>query len=191
MSWNPFRYKKLEKTYISGQHLINVEVLKSEMNKKSYKIIRIQHIVYVSFMAVLLLASCSPKLHTSSREVRENGNASYYGGKFHGRTTASGERFNQNAMTAAHRTLPFGTKVTVKNLSNGKQVVVKINDRGPSSKSRVIDLSKGAAKKIGMIQAGVVPVELRYSHGVAGTGKKNKAKKNTRVKKRSNRKVKN
>jgi len=158
------------------------------MKKKSNKIIRILHIVYVSFIAVLLLASCSPKLRTSSREVRENGNASYYGGKFHGRTTASGERFNQNAMTAAHRTLPFGTKVTVKNLSNGKQVVVKINDRGPSSKSRVIDLSKGAAKKIGMIQAGVVPVELRYNHGVAGEQKKQN-KKNTRVKKRSNRTV--
>ncbi|WP_245893614.1 septal ring lytic transglycosylase RlpA family protein [Sphingobacterium gobiense] len=124
----------------------------------------------------MLLASCSPKLSTTGREVREKGNASYYGGKFHGRTTASGERFNQNAMTAAHRTLPFGTKVTVKNLNNGKQVVVKINDRGPSSKLRMIDLSQGAAKKIGMIQAGVVPVELRYNSGAA-SGKKIKMKK--------------
>lgn len=132
--------------------------------------------VYIGFVAILLLASCSPKLRTTGREVRERGKASYYGGKFHGRTTASGERFNQNAMTAAHRTLPFGTKVTVKNLNNGKQVVVKINDRGPLSKSRMIDLSKGAAKKIGMIQAGVVPVELRYNNGVA-SGKKIKTKK--------------
>lgn len=132
--------------------------------------------VYIGFVAILLLAGCSPKLSTTGREVQERGKASYYGGKFHGRTTASGERFNQNAMTAAHRTLPFGTKVTVKNLNNGKQVVVKINDRGPSSKSRMIDLSKGAAKKIGMIQAGVVPVELRYNNG-ATSGKKIKAKK--------------
>lgn len=147
------------------------------MNEKSIrKIIRILPFVYICFVAILLLASCSPKLRTAGRDVREQGRASYYGDKFHGRTTASGERFNQNAMTAAHRTLPFGTKVTVKNLNNGKQVVVTINDRGPSSKSRMIDLSKGAAKKIGMIQAGVVPVELRYKNGAA-SGKKIKMKK--------------
>lgn len=137
---------------------------------------RIPHFVCISIAAILLLAGCSPTLRTTGREVRERGSASYYGDKFHGRTTASGERFNQNRMTAAHRTLPFGTKVTVKNLKNGKQVVVKINDRGPSSKSRMIDLSKGAAKKIGMIQAGVVPVELRYNNGAA-TGKKIKPRK--------------
>ncbi|MBD1432797.1 septal ring lytic transglycosylase RlpA family protein [Sphingobacterium sp. DN00404] len=143
------------------------------MNKKN---IHIPPIVYLGFVAVLLLMSCSPKLRMTGGEVRERGNASYYGGKFHGRTTASGERFNQNAMTAAHRTLPFGTKVTVKNLNNGKQVVVRINDRGPSSKSRMIDLSKGAATKIGMIRAGVVPVEIHYHNGAA-TGKKIKTRK--------------
>ncbi|HLS95135.1 MAG TPA: septal ring lytic transglycosylase RlpA family protein [Sphingobacterium sp.] len=147
------------------------------MNKNSSKKnIHIPRLVYIGIVAILLLAGCSPKLRTSGREVREKGNASYYGDKFHGRPTASGERFNQKAMTAAHRTLPFGTKVTVKNLNNGKQVVVRINDRGPSSKSRAIDLSKGAAKKIGMIQAGVVPVELRYNKEVASR-KKIKTKK--------------
>lgn len=137
-------------------------------NKKSISILPF---VYIGFVAILLLAGCASNLRMAGKEVRERGKASYYGSKYHGRTTASGERFNQNAMTAAHRTLPFGTKVTVKNLNNGKQVVVKINDRGPSSRSRTIDLSKGAAKKIGMIQEGVVPVELRYNNSVA-SGKK-------------------
>ncbi|TYR38398.1 septal ring lytic transglycosylase RlpA family protein [Sphingobacterium phlebotomi] len=143
------------------------------MNRKN---IHIPPIVYLGFVAVLLLIGCSPKLRMTGGEIRVRGNASYYGGKFHGRTTASGERFNQNAMTAAHRTLPFGTKVKVKNLNNGKQVVVRINDRGPSSKSRMIDLSKGAAKKIGVIQAGVVPVEIHYHNGAAA-GKKIKTRK--------------
>ncbi len=126
--------------------------------------IQIPHYTYIGLIAFFLFVSCSPRLRPTNGKIRENGKASYYGGKFHGRATASGERFNQNALTAAHRTLPFGTKVTVKNLNNGKQVVVKINDRGPSSKSRIIDLSKGAAKKLEMIQSGIVPVEIRYNN---------------------------
>lgn len=76
------------------------------------------------------------------------GMASWYGSKFHGRTTASGERYNMNALTAAHKSLPFGTKVKVTNQKNGKSVVVTINDRGPFVKGRAIDLSKAAHKKI-------------------------------------------
>lgn len=75
--------------------------------------------------------------------------------------TASGERFNQNALTAAHRTLAFGTRVKVTNTLNNKSVTVRINDRGPYSKGRVIDLSRAAASKIDMIQNGVVPVRLQ------------------------------
>ena len=86
------------------------------------------------------------------------GIASYYGGKFHGRSTASGEIFNKNAMTAAHRSLPFGTKVKVTNLRNGRSVLVRVNDRGPHVRGRVIDLSQAAAKKIGL--KGVVRVKL-------------------------------
>jgi len=97
-----------------------------------------------------------------SRKITESGKASYYADKFQGRKTANGEKFRQSKKTAAHRTLPFGTKVTVKNLSNGKTVKVRINDRGPFVAGRTIDLSKRAAKKIGMIQAGVAPVEIRY-----------------------------
>ncbi|XHX77452.1 MAG: septal ring lytic transglycosylase RlpA family protein [Stenomitos frigidus ULC029] len=89
-----------------------------------------------------------------------SGMASWYGPGFHGNPSASGERFNQNAMTAAHRTLPFGTKVVVTNINNGQSVVVRINDRGPFSGDRVIDLSAGAARILGLIQSGVAPVRL-------------------------------
>ena len=88
------------------------------------------------------------------------GLASWYGPGFHGRQSASGERFNQNAMTAAHRSLPFGTRVRVTNLNNGRQVVVRINDRGPYSGRRVIDLSAGAADQIGLTHAGVGQVRI-------------------------------
>lgn len=88
------------------------------------------------------------------------GMASWYGPGFHGRRSASGEVFDQNAMTAAHRTLPFGTQVRVTNLSNGRQVVVRINDRGPFSGGRVIDLSAAAASSIGLRSSGVGRVQL-------------------------------
>lgn len=86
----------------------------------------------------------------------QTGMISYYGGKFHGRKTASGARFDKNAMTAAHRTLPFGTRLKVTNLANGKSVVVTVNDRGPFSHGRILDLSEAAARKIGMMDKGTV-----------------------------------
>lgn len=89
-----------------------------------------------------------------------SGIASYYGRRFHGRRTANGERFDMNAMTAAHKRLPFGSKVRVTNSSNGKSVVVRINDRGPFTPGRTIDLSKAAAQKIGLIQRGHGTVKL-------------------------------
>lgn len=89
-----------------------------------------------------------------------SGMASWYGPGFHGRRSASGESFNQYAMTAAHRTLPFGTQVRVTNMNNGRQVVVRINDRGPYSHGRIIDLSAGAASAIGLQSAGVGPVKV-------------------------------
>jgi rare lipoprotein A len=88
------------------------------------------------------------------------GMASWYGPGFHGRRSASGEVFDQNAMTAAHRTLPFGTQVRVTNLNNGRQVVVRINDRGPFTGGRVIDLSAAAASSIGLRSSGVGRVQL-------------------------------
>ncbi|MBC6717476.1 MULTISPECIES: septal ring lytic transglycosylase RlpA family protein [Aurantimonas] len=89
-----------------------------------------------------------------------SGSASYYGKRFHGRRTANGESFNMNSMTAAHKTLPFGTKVRVTNRRNGKSVVVRINDRGPYHGGRIIDLSRAAASKIGMIHSGTAKVSL-------------------------------
>jgi len=95
----------------------------------------------------------------AGRRIR-SGHASYYGARFAGRLTANGERFNPNRLTAAHRTLPFGSKVKVTNRRNGKSVVVRINDRGPYAKGRVIDLSKAAARRIGLVHQGHGPVEL-------------------------------
>ncbi len=88
------------------------------------------------------------------------GEASWYGPGFHGRTTANGEKFNQEELTAAHRSLPFGTKVRVTNINNGRSVVVRINDRGPFAAGRVIDLSAAAARIIGMVGSGIAPVRL-------------------------------
>lgn len=88
------------------------------------------------------------------------GVASYYGRRFHGRPTASGEKFDMNAMTAAHRTLPFGSLVEVTNPRNGKTVTVRINDRGPFHGNRVIDVSRAAATELGLIGPGSGTVEL-------------------------------
>ena len=89
-----------------------------------------------------------------------SGTASYYGAKFQGRRTASGEKFDMHAMTAAHRTLPFGTLVEVTNPRNGKSVTVRINDRGPFHGNRILDVSRAAATELGLIQRGSGTVEL-------------------------------
>lgn len=89
-----------------------------------------------------------------------SGVASWYGPGFHGRHTANGERYNMNDMTAAHKTLKFGTKVRVTNQNNGRSVVVRINDRGPYVGSRIIDLSKSAAQAIDMIGPGTAAVTV-------------------------------
>jgi rare lipoprotein A len=86
------------------------------------------------------------------------GEGSWYGPGFHGRSTASGETFDRNAYTAAHRSLPFGTRVRVTNLNNGLQVIVRINDRGPYHGNRVIDLAEAAARDIDMTSTGTAPM---------------------------------
>ncbi|GGF21466.1 septal ring lytic transglycosylase RlpA family protein [Echinicola rosea] len=113
------------------------------------------------WLTLLFLASSCAATRFSSSRV-EKGQASYYADKFNGHKTASGERYRPVKLTAAHRTLPFGTVVKVKNLRNGKTVKVRINDRGPFVRGRIIDLSKKAARQLDMIRAGVVPVEVRY-----------------------------
>ncbi|MEO1006698.1 MAG: septal ring lytic transglycosylase RlpA family protein, partial [Cyanobacteria bacterium J06638_38] len=109
------------------------------------------------------LSQIDAKIPLSHRFLIANlfgGKASWYGPGFHGRLTANGERYNQNAMTAAHRSLKFGTRVKVTNLNNGRSVVVRINDRGPFIKGRVIDLSAAAARSLNMIHSGVAPVQV-------------------------------
>ncbi|OOR99070.1 hypothetical protein B0187_07260 [Haemophilus paracuniculus] len=96
----------------------------------------------------------------ANRRYFQTGVASYYANMFNGRLTANGEIFSNNKMTAAHRTLPFGTMVEVINLRNGRKVIVRINDRGPYVGKRVIDLSKVAASKIGMVSSGLAKVKL-------------------------------
>lgn len=115
----------------------------------------------IGFTALLLL-SCT---NTHARKVTEgwtqNGMSSYYAKRFNGRKTASGERYQHYALTAAHRTLPFGTKVQVTDKISGKSIVVKINDRGPYHGNRILDLSGGAASKLGIIKQGVCDIELK------------------------------
>ena len=98
--------------------------------------------------------------NSGSSKNSQSGVASYYGKGLHGSRTANGERHNRNEMVAAHKSLPFGTKVKVTNLSNGKEVVVRINDRGPFIKGRVIDLSYGAFSKIENPGKGITKVKL-------------------------------
>ena len=118
----------------------------------------------VSLLFLLtLLFGCSgrtPEAAAQRTADRESGKASFYADRYHGRKTASGERFDQQAMTAAHRRLPFGTRVKVTNVRNGKSVVVRINDRGPFVKGRIIDLSRAAFSRIGNTAFGVIDVEI-------------------------------
>ena len=111
-------------------------------------------------MGCILFCACATAPLRQKSGSRQVGTASWYGRQYHGRKTASGEIFNMNDMTAAHPTLPFGTMVRVTNLRNGLSIVVRINDRGPFLKSRIIDLSYAAAKEVRMIQRGIVKVEV-------------------------------
>lgn len=137
-----------------------------------------------------LLSGCSANRRPETRpepgaRPLEKGTASWYGLKFHGRRTANGERFNMNELTAAHPSLPFGTLLEVRNVRNGKSVVVRVNDRGPFSKNRILDLSFAAAREIGLVLSGTAPVQLflanrggappRYTVQVAAFGEKERA----------------
>ena len=121
-------------------------------------------------IALVALAGCASRPTAATNAKRPAGGASvgmasYYADKFQGRPTASGERFDNASLTAAHRTLPFGTRVRVTNLDNGRSVTVRVNDRGPFVKGRIIDLSVAAAKRIDMIRAGVVRVRVEPVDG--------------------------
>lgn len=104
-------------------------------------------------------APAAPPMAAPASDALE-GKIAYYGHKFAGRKTASGQRFNPNELTMAHKTLPFGSQVRVTNLKNNKSVMVRVNDRGPTTPDRIGDLSLAAARKIGMVRSGVVEAKL-------------------------------
>lgn len=120
----------------------------------------------VTFLTLLvtLLFTTNVMAKTKVNQHSTRGEASYYAGFHHGKKTASGERFNMHSLTAAHRTLPLGSKIKVTNLNNGKEVVVRVNDRGPYARGRVLDVSLGAAKKLDMIKTGTTKVSIQILH---------------------------
>lgn len=95
----------------------------------------------------------------SAKGYKAKGQASYYGGRFHNRKTSNGERYNMHSMTAAHTTLPFNTRLQVKNVKNGRTVVVRVNDRGPFHNGRIIDLSYAAARRLGISSTSTVEIK--------------------------------
>ena len=105
-------------------------------------------------------APASAAATAAATSAAESGKIAWYGRKFTGRKTASGEAFNPDALTMAHKTLPFGTRVTITNPKNKKSVTVRVNDRGPTQADRVGDVSLAAARKLGMVKSGVIEVEL-------------------------------
>jgi rare lipoprotein A len=129
---------------------------------------RVSSIIAISLTMLLCIDGCSS--HRSYKPgqdllgYNESGKASYYSMKFQFRKTASGERFNNYSMTAAHKSLPFGTRVMVTNTDNGKTVLVRINDRGPYVKGRIIDLTRAAFTKIERIEKGIAEVKIRVVH---------------------------
>ena len=135
------------------------------------KFIKRYRFILPALLAVILFSACSSTRETADwhdisnypqvdvLEVDE-GIASYYHNKFHGRTTANGERYNRRELTAAHREYPFGTYVRVTSMVNGKSVIVRINDRGPFRRARVIDLSRAAAEELDMIHDGLAEVRI-------------------------------
>jgi rare lipoprotein A len=116
---------------------------------------------YWKVSTVIFVGILTPLSLSSFAMSAETGTASFYGKGFHGRRAANGEIFDMNAMTAAHRSLPFGTRLQVTNMKNGRSVVVRIQDRGPYISGRVLDLSYGAARALDMVESGIVRV--RYA----------------------------
>jgi rare lipoprotein A len=113
------------------------------------------------FLAAIVLPFALSACGASKSAFTESGQGSYYADKFNGRATTSGEIYRPGRLTAAHNTLPFGTKIKVTNTRNGHSVKVVVNDRGPHAKGRIVDVSKRAARKLDLIDAGVIPVRLK------------------------------
>lgn len=147
MKLHPFYREKLSLIFLAMTTLLLLEGCASTTKVRHQKLSNLSKMPKKTCYRVKNKNYCVLK---SARGFTEKGEASWYGPGFHGKKTASGKIYNQNKMTAAHKTLPFGTKVIVKNLKNNKSVQVKITDRGPFHGNRIIDLSKKAAEKIGI-----------------------------------------
>ena len=147
---------------VMGLSLVSTSVVAKETTSKKVTQVKAvpatNNVGKTSVSRQVIKTSYSPSSATT--KIAQSGVASYYGPGFHGRRTANGEAFNMHAMTAAHRTLPFGTKVKVTNLANGKSAIVRVNDRGPYANGRIIDLSVAAAKQIGSTNSGTARVTL-------------------------------
>lgn len=140
--------------------------MKDRINSKTFCCcLRASRIIAISLTILFFLAGCSSHRNYKTPQdlvgYSESGKASYYSMKYQYRKTASGERFNNYSMTAAHKSLPFGTQVIVTNINNGKTVKVTINDRGPYVKGRIIDLTQAAFSKIESLDKGIAVVEIR------------------------------
>lgn len=116
--------------------------------------------IYAALLSLFLLPGISEAKATQETH-QLTGISSYYGGFHHGHKTASGEVFNMHALTAAHRTLPLGSHIQVTNLSNGKRITLKVTDRGPYKTGRILDVSQGAAKALGMLKSGTAKVHIQ------------------------------
>lgn len=151
-------YNEVEQ--LAGPEALNMDAVKAPMGSIRY----VASAAVASATSVALVVSVAALVASSTvLEVAgdfQHGLASWYGARFHNRRTASGERFNMNELTAAHRTLPFGTRLCAHSPSTGKSVIVRINDRGPFLKTRVIDFSKAAAQALGILHSGPDVVAL-------------------------------
>ena len=137
-------------------HIINTPPHQSARTKNNTTVLKMIARTTRGILAVALVGGAFSIAQATPAEAGQKGAASWYGPGFHGRKTASGERFNTHAMTAAHKTLPFGTRVRVTNEKTGRAVVVRINDRGPYAHGRIIDLSQASARAIGIGGVGKV-----------------------------------
>jgi rare lipoprotein A len=129
------------------------EIRMEQPNKCSYSTSAVSALLFLT----TLLTACGG----SKNAFTQSGQGSYYADKFNGRPTASGAPYRPGQMTAAHNTLPFGTRIKVTNVKNGRSVKVTVNDRGPHVKGRIVDVSRKAARKLDLVDAGVVPVQLK------------------------------
>lgn len=149
----------------------SISTKKQTASKATKKVVKTSKkaVKKIAKKGVTIKKKSAKELHKhSTRKYFQTGVASYYANKFNGRRTASGEIFSNAKMTAAHKTLPFGTIIEVTNLRNGRSVIVRVNDRGPYAHARVVDLSSAAAREIGMHHSGTAKVKINILNKNAG-----------------------